>query len=249
MANNNKENERAELHKTIWRIANDLRGSVDGWDFKTYVLGMLFYRFISDNLTSYLNEQERKAGSPDFDYARLSDADAEFGRAETVKEKGLYILPSELFANVRARARHDANLNETLSRIFADIEGSATGSDSENDIKGLFDDLDVNSSKFGPTVAKRNEKLVKLLPAHHQKILDAYTGRKNIAHFARLVDNGDIAANGYNIAVSSYVEQADTREAIDITALNTKIARIVARQAELRTQIDAIVADLEGEEA
>lgn len=98
MANNNKETERAELHKTIWRIANDLRGSVDGWDFKTYVLGMLFYRFISENLTSYLNEQERKAGSPDFDYARLSDADAEFGRAETVKEKGFYILPSELFA-------------------------------------------------------------------------------------------------------------------------------------------------------
>lgn len=112
---NNKENERAELHKTIWRIANDLRGSVDGWDFKTYVLGMLFYRFISENLTSYLNEQERKAGSPDFDYARLIDANAEFGRAETVKEKGFYILPSGLFANVRARARHDANLNETLS--------------------------------------------------------------------------------------------------------------------------------------
>jgi hypothetical protein len=165
MANNNKETERAELHKTIWRIANDLRGSVDGWDFKTYVLGMLFYRFISENLASYLNEQERKAGSPDFDYARLSDADAEFGRAETVKEKGFYILPSELFASVRARARHDANLNETLSNIFADIEGSATGSDSENDIKGLFDDLDVNSSKLGPTVAKRNEKLVKLLDA------------------------------------------------------------------------------------
>jgi type I restriction enzyme M protein len=523
---NNKETERAELHKTIWRIANDLRGSVDGWDFKTYVLGMLFYRFISENLTGYLNEQERKAGTPDFDYTRLSDLDAEFGRAATVNEKGFYILPSELFANVRARARHDANLNETLSHIFADIEGSATGSDSEDDFKGLFDDLDVNSSKLGPTVAKRNEKLVKLLdaigdlplssgtasfadnsidlfgdayeylmqmyastagksggefytpqevsellaritvvgktevnkvydpacgsgslllkfvkvlghdkvrqgffgqeinlttynlcrinmflhdvnyekfdiahgdtltdpahwddepfeaivsnppysikwdgdanpllindprfapagvlapkskadlaftlhilswlavngtaaivefpgvlyrggaeqkirqylidnnyvdaviqlppdlffgttiatciivlkkskhdnatlfidasaefvrsgnknkllPEHQQKILDAYTGRKNIEHFARLVDNGDIAANGYNIAVSSYVEQADTSEAVDITALNAEIARIVARQAELRTQIDAIVADLEGEE-
>ena len=138
MTNNTKEFERAELHKTIWRIANDLRGSVDGWDFKTYVLGMLFYRFISENLTSYLNEQERRAGNVDFDYARLSDADAEFGRLETVKEKGFYILPSELFANVRAGARHDANLNETLSNIFADIEGSATGSDSENDIKGLL---------------------------------------------------------------------------------------------------------------
>lgn len=163
--NNIKDTERAELHKTIWRIANDLRGSVDGWDFKTYVLGMLFYRFISENLTSYLNEQERKAGNPDFDYTTLGDVDAEFGRAETVKEKGFYILPSHLFANVRQQARHDANLNETLSRVFTDIEGSATGSDSENDIKGLFDDLDVNSSKLGPTVARRNEKLVKLLDA------------------------------------------------------------------------------------
>jgi len=88
MTNNSKETERAELHKTIWRIANDLRGSVDGWDFKSYVLGMLFYRFISENLTGYLNEQERRAGNTDFDYATLSDKDAEFGRTETVKEKG-----------------------------------------------------------------------------------------------------------------------------------------------------------------
>jgi type I restriction enzyme M protein len=528
---NRSETERAELHKTIWRIANDLRGSVDGWDFKTYVLGMLFYRFISENLTSYLNEQERRAGSADFDYAKLSDAEAEYGRAETVKEKGFYILPSELFTNVRERARLDANLNETLSHVFADIEGSATGSDSEDDFKGLFDDLDVNSNKLGPTVAKRNEKLIKLLdaigdlplanhrqdgsngfadntidlfgdayeylmqmyastagksggefytpqevsellaritvvgktevnkvydpacgsgslllnfvkvlghdavrqgfygqeinlttynlcrinmflhdvnyekfhiahgdtltdpahwddepfeaivsnppysikwdgdanpllindprfapagvlapkskadlaftlhilswlavngtaaivefpgvlyrggaeakirqylidnnyvdaviqlppdlffgttiatciivlkkskrdnatlfidasaefvrsgnknkltPTHQQKILDAFTGRQSIEHFARLVENGEIAANGYNIAVSSYVEQKDEREAVDILVLNAKIARIVMRQTELRNQIDAIVADLEGEQA
>ncbi len=520
---NNKETERAELHRTIWRIANDLRGSVDGWDFKTYVLGILFYRFISENLAAYLNVQERKAGAADFDYTLLSDAEAEFGRVETVKEKGFYILPSHLFTNVRKQARLDANLNETLSRVFADIEGSALGADSENDIKGLFDDLDVNSNKLGPTVAKRNEKLVKLLDAigelpltsasgnfsdntidlfgdayeylmqmyastagksggefytpqevsellaritvvgktevnkvydpacgsgslllkfakvlghdnvrqgfygqevnlttfnlcrinmflhdvnyekfnvahgdtltdpahwddepyeaivsnppysikwdgdanpllindprfapagvlapkskadlaftlhilswlavngtaaivefpgvlyrggaeqkirqylidnnyvdaviqlppdlffgttiatcivvlkkskhdnatlfidgssefvrsgnknkltaeHQQKILRAYTERKDIDHFTRLVDNGDIAENGYNIAVSSYVEQRDTCEAIDIQALNARIAGIVARQAELRTAIDAIVADLE----
>lgn len=518
---NTKESERAELHKIIWRIANDLRGSVDGWDFKTYVLGMLFYRFISENLTSYLNEQERSAGHVDFDYTALDDADAEFGRVETVKEKGFYILPSELFINVRARARLDANLNETLSRIFADIERSANGSDAEDDLKGLFDDLDVNSNKLGPTVPKRNEKLVKLLDAigdlplsggafsdnsidlfgdayeylmqmyastagksggefytpqevsellaritvvgkthinkvydpacgsgslllkfakvlphgvrqgyfgqeinlttynlcrinmflhdvnyeqfdiahgdtltdpHHwddepfeaivsnppysiqwdgkdnpllindprfapagvlapkskadlaftmhilswlavngtaaivefpgvlyrggaeqkirqylidnnyvdaviqlppdlffgtsiatciivlkkskrdnatlfidasaefmrsgnknkltdanqQKVLEAFTGRQDIEHFAKLVDNGDIAENGYNIAVSSYVEQKDEREVVDIKTLNATIADIVARQAKLRTQIDAIVADLEG---
>lgn len=518
--NNTKEIERAELHKTIWRIANDLRGSVSGWDFKSYVLGMLFYRFISENLTSYLNELERKAGSPDFDYANLSDSDAEFGRAETVEEKGFYILPSDLFVNVRKNARHDSNLNETLSRVFKDIEGSALGTESENDIRGLFDDLDVNSNALGASVAKRNERLVKLLeavgdlnlgnfsdntidafgdayeylmtmyaasggksggefftpqevsellaritvvgksevnkvydpacgsgslllkfakvlgrnnvrqgfygqeinlttynlcrinmflhdinyekfdiahgdtltdPAHwgdepfeaivsnppysikwdgdanpllindprfapagvlapkskadlaftlhilswlavngtaaivefpgvlyrggaeqkirqyltdnnyvdaviqlppdlfygttiatciivlkkskhdnatlfidassefirsgnknkltdanQQKILDAFTARQNIDHFSRLVENGDIAANGYNIAVSSYVAQEDTREVVDIQKLNAEIAEIVTRQAALRTQIDAIVADLEG---
>jgi type I restriction enzyme M protein len=165
MAAVGKEAERAELHKTIWRIANDLRGSVDGWDFKAYVLGMLFYRFISENLTAYLNEQERRAGNPDFDYAALGDTEAERGRRETVAEKGFYILPSQLFGNVRERARHDENLNETLATVFRGIEGSAVGTASEDDIKGLFDDLDVNSSRLGPTVAKRNEKLVKLLDA------------------------------------------------------------------------------------
>jgi type I restriction enzyme M protein len=176
-----KEAERAELHKTIWRIANDLRGSVDGWDFKTYVLGMLLYRFISENLTAYLNEGERQAGNTSFDYAALPDDQAEFGRVETVKEKGFYILPSDLFVNVRARARHDADLNETLARVFANIEASAIGADSEDDIKGLFDDLDVNSNKLGPTVAKRNEKLVKLLDAigdlklgHSGNTIDAF---------------------------------------------------------------------------
>lgn len=160
-----KETQRAELHKTIWRIANDLRGSVDGWDFKGYVLGMLFYRFISENLAAYLNESERAAGDATFDYTTLTDAQAEFGRRDTVDEKGLYILPSELFANVRQRAANDEDLNETLEQVFSHIEGSAKGTASEDRMKGLFHDLDVNSPKLGPTVAKRNEKLVKLLNA------------------------------------------------------------------------------------
>lgn len=160
-----KEQERSKLHSTIWKIANDLRGSVDGWDFKQYVLGILFYRFISENLTNYINAEERKTGASDFDYASLSDDAAEFGRADTVQEKGFYILPSELFENVRKRAKNEENLNEVLSGIFRNIENSAKGADSEDDIKGLFDDLDVNSSKLGPTVAKRNERLVKLLDA------------------------------------------------------------------------------------
>ncbi len=160
-----KEQERAELHRAIWQIANDLRGSVDGWDFKQYVLGMLFYRFISENLTSYINKDERRSGNKNFDYAGITDEKAEFGRADTVKEKGFFILPSDLFVNVHARARQDANLNETLAAVFRNIENSAKGADSEDDLKGLFDDLDVNSSKLGNTVEKRNQKLVKLLEA------------------------------------------------------------------------------------
>ncbi len=165
MNDTKKEQERARLHSTIWKIANDLRGSVDGWDFKQYVLGILFYRFISENLANYIDAEERKTGAADFNYASLSDDAAEFGRNDTVKEKGFYILPSELFENVCKRAKNEENLNEVLSGIFRNIENSAKGADSEDDIKGLFDDLDVNSNKLGHTVAKRNERLVKLLDA------------------------------------------------------------------------------------
>ncbi len=160
-----KEQEREELHRTIWQIANDLRGSVDGWDFKSYVLGMLFYRFISENLTSYLNREERRTGNTNFEYSEISDSDAELGRADTVKEKGFYILPSELFVNIRKNAKNNPNLNETLERVFKNIENSAKGADSEDDLKGLFDDIDVNSNKLGSTVTKRNELLVKILDA------------------------------------------------------------------------------------
>jgi type I restriction enzyme M protein len=157
--------EKGELHKTIWRIANELRGSVDGWDFKQYVLGFLFYRFISENLTNYINTNQIKAGQKNFDFAKLDDKKANIARKETVSEKGFYILPSELFPNVKAKASEDPNLNETLSRIFKNIEASAVGTPSELDLKGLFDDLDINSNKLGPTVVKRNERLVKLLNA------------------------------------------------------------------------------------
>jgi type I restriction enzyme M protein len=171
-----KEQERAKLHSTIWKIANDLRGSVDGWDFKQYVLGMLLYRFISENLTNYINNEElRDPSTPrDFNYASLSDDAAEFGRVETVKEKGFYVLPSELFENLCKRAKNDDNLNETLSGIFRNIENSAKGAESEDDIKGLFDDIDVNSNKLGSTVEKRNKQLVKLLDAIGELQLGSY---------------------------------------------------------------------------
>ena len=160
MANNR---EREELHKAIWSIADDLRGSVDGWDFKQYILGIMFYRYISENITNYINEGERKAGDTNFDYAKLKDSEAEPERNNLVKEKGFFILPSELFTNVVKRARNDENLNETLEKIFNNIENSAKGAESEDDFSGLFDDIDVNSNKLGATVGKRNEKLVKIL--------------------------------------------------------------------------------------
>lgn len=165
MVDNKKEQERSALHSTIWRIANDLRGSIDGWDFKQYVLGILFYRFISENLSSYVNKKEKEAGDYDFNYAALSDHKAERARDVILEEKGFFIHPSELFENVCKGAANDANLNETLETTFKNIEASAQGTDSESDMKGLFDDLDVNSNKLGATVVRRNEKLVKLLNA------------------------------------------------------------------------------------
>ena len=161
--NNQKEKERAELHKTIWSIANDLRWSVDWWDFKSYVLWILFYRFISENLTSFINELERSAWNPDFDYAKLSDEEAEVARDQVLLAKGFYILPSELFQNIVKVAKTDDNLNVTLSTIFKNIENSAKWMASEDDLNWLFDDIDVNSKKLWNTTVDRNKKLVKLL--------------------------------------------------------------------------------------
>lgn len=173
-----KEQEREELHRAIWAIADELRGAVDGWDFKNYVLGTMFYRYISENLTNYINKGEAETGNTEFDYTKLSDADAEEAREGLVEEKGFFILPSELFCNVMAGANDDTatfvnrdgqnvsvkeNLNELLEKVFDDVENSAKGSDSEGSFAGLFDDFDVNSNKLGATVAKRNEKLTKLL--------------------------------------------------------------------------------------
>ena len=172
--NNQNMREREELHKKIWSIADDLRGSVDGWDFKQYILGIMFYRYISENITNYINEGERKAGDKDFDYAKLSDKVAETQREELVKEKGFFILPSELFCNVHKKAKNDENLNETLEKVFKNIENSAKGAESEDDFAGLFDDIDVNSNKLGATVAKRNDKLVKILNGIADIKLDDY---------------------------------------------------------------------------
>ena len=171
---NKKEMERAELHKTIWQIANDLRGSIDGWDFKQYVLGILFYRFISENLITYINKNQHDSGDLTFDYTKIMDTEAEQARKQMVDEKGFFILPSELFHNVAEKAAGDDDLNVRLEKIFKNIEKSANGTESEGNLKGLFDDLDVNSNKLGGTVAEKNTKLRKLLIAVRDLKLGKY---------------------------------------------------------------------------
>lgn len=163
MVDMRKEQERAELHRSIWNIANDLRGSVDGWDFKQYVLGIMFYRYISENITNYINKVQHDSGDTSFDYARMSDDEAMSAKSYLIETKGFFIKPSELFWNILKNADADDNLNVTLDTIFKNIESSAIGTASEPDFKGLFDDIDVNSNKLGGTVAERNKRLVKLL--------------------------------------------------------------------------------------
>ena len=155
--------QREELHRTIWSMADELRGAVGGWEFKAYVLGTLFYRFISENLTDYINRLQADAGVEGFDYAEMSDEEAEMAREQMVQEKGFFILPSQLFKNVCKVCEQDENLNMTLSKIFHDIEGSAIGTESEDDMKGLFSDFNVDSTQLGGDVRTRNRLIAKVL--------------------------------------------------------------------------------------
>lgn len=194
---NKKEQQRQELQNTIWKIANDLRGAVDGWDFKQYVLGTLFYRYISENLTNYINEGEHKAGNKDFDYAKMKDKEAKEAKDGLVNDKGFFIFPSELFCNVREKAKNDANLNETLEKTFRHIEQSAQGTPSEKDFKGLFEDFDVNSNKLGGTVEERNKRLLALLNG---------VGEMNLGDFK---DNTiDAFGDAYEFLMSMYASNA-----------------------------------------
>ncbi len=194
--NNKKEREREELHKTIWKIANELRGSVDGWDFKQYVLGLLFYRFISENIENYVNENQRKAGITDFQYRNISDKEALLGKSQILDEKGFFILPSELFCNIRKGADKNENLNVVISNVFNNIESSARGSASEDDVKGLFDDFTIDN-KLGNTVDERNEKLVKLLNA---------IGDLNFGDYED--NNIDLFGDAYEFLMTMYASSA-----------------------------------------
>lgn len=194
--NNKKEIEREELHKTIWKIANELRGSVDGWDFKQYVLGLLFYRFISENIENYVNENQRKAGITDFQYRNISDEEALLGKSQILDEKGFFILPSELFCNIRKGADKNENLNVVISNVFNNIESSARGTASEDDVKGLFDDFTIDN-KLGNTVDERNEKLVKLLNA---------IGDLNFGDYED--NNIDLFGDAYEFLMTMYASSA-----------------------------------------
>ena len=151
--------QRAALQRQIWAIANDVRGSVDGWDFKQYVLGTLFYRFVSENFINYI-----EACDESINYAKLPDnvITPEI-KDDVIKSNGYFIYPSQLFSNVAATANTNENLNTDLATIFSAIENSANGYPSERDIKGLFADFDTTSNRLGNTVADKNKRLSDVL--------------------------------------------------------------------------------------
>lgn len=194
--NNKKEQEREELHKTIWKIANELRGSVDGWDFKQYVLGLLFYRFISENIEHYVNENQRKAGIENFEYRNITDEEALRGKQQILEEKGFFILPSELFCNIRKNADNNENLNVVISNVFNNIESSARGTASEDDVKGLFDDFTIDN-KLGNTVDERNQKIVKMFNAIGDLKLGDYQE-----------NNIDLFGDAYEFLMTMYASSA-----------------------------------------
>ena len=150
-------------YKKNWEIAKSLCENNDHWEFKHYVLVLLFYRYISENLTRYINEGEREAGFLNFDYAELKDEEAKMAIEDITITKGYFLFPSQLFCNVLKKAPTDDNLNETIEKIFRSIEVSSQGCESEDDFRGLFDKFDVNSRDLGDNVSKRNERLIRLM--------------------------------------------------------------------------------------
>lgn len=165
--------QRKALQRQIWGIANAVRGAVDGWDFKQYVLGTLFYRFISENFTNYI-----EADDESINYAELSDDVVTPAiKDDAVKTKGYFIYPSQLFVNVTKNANSNESLNIDLAKIFADIEASASGYASEGDIKGLFADFDTTSNRLGSTVKEKSDRLA--------KVLQGVTGRQDQSEATR----------------------------------------------------------------
>lgn len=185
--------QRQELHRKIWAIADEVRGAVDGWDFKQYILGILFYRFISENFKTYI-----EGGDESIKYEEVSEElITPEVRDDAIKTKGYFIMPSQLFSNVVKTARQNAHLNTDLKEIFDDIESSAIGYASEHDIKGLFDDVDTRSNKLGSTVPERNQRLTLILEGIAS--LD----------FGNFEDNHiDLFGDAYEYLISNYASNA-----------------------------------------
>ena len=214
--------EQEELFRQIYKMATELvhAGHVSEWNFKSYIFGMMFYRYVSENLTQYINGIQREAGFKDFDYAKMSDAEAETARNDLIQSKGFFILPSELFCNVLARAASDANLNETIEGTFKNIESSAKGTYSEKCFEGLFDDFDVNSKAIGETVDKRNKVLVKLLNGVAQMPLFSTDGA-----------NPDLLGDAYEYLMGMYAANAGQKGGqyftpADVSELLTRLGTI-----------------------
>jgi type I restriction system adenine methylase (hsdM) len=206
--------QRQELQNKIWKIANDVRGSVDGWDFKQFVLGTLFYRFISENFTNYM-----QGGDETVNYAQLPDDEISPEIEEdAIKTKGYFIYPSQLFENVAKNAHNNPNLNTDLKAIFTAIENSANGYPSEGDIKGLFADFDTTSTRLGNTVEAKNDRLAKVL--------------KGIAelNFGSFEDNQiDLFGDAYEFLISNYAANAGKSGGEFFTPQN--VSRLIARLA------------------
>lgn len=216
-----KNTEREELHKTIWSIAEELRGAIDGWEFKAYVLGAIFYRYISENLTNYINKQQAEAGIEGFDYATMDDEEAKTARDMMVQEKGFFILPSQLFQNVAKEPEKDLNLNETLSNVFRSIEASATGTDSEDQVKGLFSDFIIDSSRIGNSVDLRNKCISKVLT----KVRDMQLSQK-------FTDNSiDTVGDTYEFLMGMYASKAGKSGGEFFTP--QEVSEVLARIASL----------------
>lgn len=193
----NESTQRAELHRKIWAIADNVRGAVDGWDFKQFILGILFYRFISENLTEKINTDEHEAGDETFNYAEIKDSEADDFKEDMIDTKGFFIFPSQLFENVVKNARNNENLNIDLANIFQAIEASAQGSASEEDFKGLFDDIDTRSNRLGGTVEEKNKKLVDILEGINE------------INFGNFTDNSiDAFGDAYEYLISNYASNA-----------------------------------------
>ncbi len=219
--------QRQELHRKIWAIADDVRGAVDGWDFKQYILGILFYRFISENFKNYI-----EGGDPDINYEEVpEELITDDIKDDAVKTKGYFIYPSQLFSNVVKHARSNENLNTYLKDVFDAIESSAVGYDSEHDIKGLFDDVDTRSNRLGNTVTERNQRLADILEGIAS--LD----------FGNFEDNHiDLFGDAYEYLISNYASNAGKSGGEFFTPQNVSklLAKIVMLGKDEKNKINKI---------